>query len=94
MDKEKLFFDNQNLIYDYLKKNKQYPDFPMETKEDIFQDASEYLWRACLDYDPQKGAFSTFAYVVMDNWFKKKKHVRRNAPDTVTIEPFLESEMM
>ncbi|MFA7109707.1 MAG: sigma-70 family RNA polymerase sigma factor [Sphaerochaetaceae bacterium] len=77
------FTDNELLIYFTLKKH--YPDLLFD--EDIKQIAAMGLWRACNNYNPSKGAFSTYAVNVI--YRQVQRHLflecRRNKHNTYTF---------
>lgn len=60
---EELYIANEKLVYQCLKRY-----FPhLQYDEDTQQTAKMALWRACMDYDPEKGALSTLAWRYIRN---------------------------
>lgn len=60
---EDLYIANEKLVYQCLKRY-----FPhLQYDEDTQQTAKMALWRACMDYDPEKGALSTIAWRYIRN---------------------------
>lgn len=60
---EELYIANEKLVYQCLKRY-----FPhLQYDEDAQQTARMALWRACMDYDPEKGALSTLAWRYIRN---------------------------
>lgn len=63
-DKDTLFFNNVRLVpYCYGK----YYSAHKRLRDDFIQSGYLGLWRACLQFDPSKGKFSTFAMKCI-NW--------------------------
>jgi len=63
LDLEALYKKNEKLVYFTL--NKYYPTYAND--EDWQQNGRMYLWKACLHYDENKGAFTTFAVHTIKN---------------------------
>ena len=60
---EELYIANERLVYQCLKRY-----FPhLQYDEDTQQTAKMALWRACMDYAPEKGALSTWAWRYIRN---------------------------
>ena len=60
---EELYIANERLVYQCLKRY-----FPhLQYDEDTQQTAKMALWRACMDYAPEKGALSTLAWRYIRN---------------------------
>lgn len=79
MDREKLFYDNINLAYEFSKKYQEYYG-----KEDAIQISLMAFWIACKTFDPNRGIkLSTYAYKVMSNKFFL---INRNSKKTVDID--------
>lgn len=57
MTPEELYLANENLVHHVLSKHYKFKMFD----EDYQQIARIGLWKACLKYEPTKGAFATFA---------------------------------
>lgn len=72
MNTEKLFEDNQKLVYFCI--NRYFPLFAHD--EDAEQEGMIGLWKASQNYDKSKAAFSTFAVRCIVNqirmWLKKR----------------------
>lgn len=68
---EKQFFlDNQNLVYDFMQKNKKYL-FLFDSPEDMAQEFFLKLWQVLPTYN-NKYKFSTFVNKVLQNYCKNK----------------------
>ena len=65
-DAEKLYMDNEKLVFLVL--HRKYPTFVFN--EDVQQEARIGLWNACLGYDPERSAFSTYACRAIENSIK------------------------
>ncbi len=60
---EELYVKNEKLVYQCLRRC--FPAYWLD--EDFQQEAKLALWRACQDYDPEKGALSTLAWAYIRN---------------------------
>ena len=77
-----LYHQNVNLAYSYIHKNDIYLDG--YDQEDLYQEALLALWKACLNYDPNRGVkFSTFATSCIKNHFVDL--IRKNTKRIKTI---------
>lgn len=83
MDKEKLFYDNINLAYEFSKKYQEYYG-----KEDAIQISLMGFWVACKTFNPDKGIkLSTYAYKVMSNrFFLINRNSKKIVTDTVSLD--------
>ena len=87
-EKESLLLDNQRLIHYFLQKKGFYPYH--SDYEDLFQECNLRCWIAIQEFDPEKGAFSTYiskvCFNAIGNYLRKK--ARRPNP-----EIYLDSEV-
>ena len=73
-DKEKktqFFINNQNLIYDFIKRNKKYV-FLFDTMEDMIQELSLKTWQSLDTYNEDKNKISTYINKTLENYCKNK----------------------
>lgn len=101
MTKEELFNKNTNIAYKICQSYRV--NYPNEF-EDIKQVALLGLWKACLNYDENRGAISTYAYPIVKNHINiyvrgLRKHQNRyisfSEPitDNLTVEDIIASEI-
>ena len=67
---KQMFIDNQNLVYDYMKKNKKYL-FLFDSPEDMAQELFLKMWKSLKDYD-NTYSISTYINKILNNCCKDK----------------------
>ena len=87
-ERESLLLDNQRLIHYFLKRRGFYPSHP--DYEDLFQECNLQCWRAIQDFDPEKGAISTYISKVC---FNAIGHYLRSKKRKLNPEIYLDSEV-
>jgi len=66
---EEILSKNNGLLHQWIQK---YSNIPYFSSEDLYSEACEALWRAVLDYNPQKGvAFTTFLKISVFQKFNR-----------------------
>lgn len=66
--KDAMYLKNEKLVYYVM--HREFPDY--EHDEDMLQEARMALWKACLNYRPEVGKFSTYAYRAICNGINKQ----------------------
>src|SRR5690606_3369493 len=94
-DKESLLLESQRLIHYFLKRKGFYPSHP--DYEDLFQDCNLRCWIAIQEFDPEKGALSTYLSKVCFNaiGFYLRTKSRRPNPEVYLdseVNPWSESQ--
>lgn len=83
---EELYEKNEKLAYQCLRR--YYPQVWLN--EDYQQEAKMALWCACRDYDPEKGAISTFAWVYIRNHMSKILRLENGVKKPKNVESLSE----
>jgi len=87
-EKEALFLDNQKLIHYFLQKRGFSPSHP--DYEDLLQECNLRCWRALQEFDPEKGAISTYLAKVCFNAIGLYLRKKRKKPQP---EIYLDAEV-
>ena len=86
MDPQERYLQNEKLAYSVL--HQAFPQYKFD--EDFQQIAKIGLWKACITFDEEKAAFTTYAYrccinEILPELRKKKKNVPSISMDDVLI---------
>jgi RNA polymerase sigma factor (sigma-70 family) len=83
-----LFLANQGLIGFVIRR--YFGSNPPELKEEMFDEGRLYLWQAALTHDEAKGAFATWAVLLVRRgiirWLNSTKTARRMQAQTVSLD--------
>lgn len=89
-----LFLTNERLIWFVI--HRYFSSVPADAREEMYEEGRYWLWKASINYNPEKGAFSTFAVRVLRNgigrWLQDIANRRNGLGNVVSLSTPLSEE--
>lgn len=89
-----LFLTNERLIWFVI--HRYFSSVPADAREEMYEEGRYWLWKAAVVYDPERGAFSTFAIRVLRNgigrWLQDAAKRRNGVGEVLSLSSPLGDE--